>query len=85
VIEVLDGHHFPSLLKAFDLATENAEKETGKPIVLVAHTKKGKGVKFMENNVDFHGKATNKEQYRMADEGFNEHELELNRKYGIDE
>jgi len=51
-IEV-DGHDLSQLITAFD----EAKQVKGKPTVIIAHTIKGKGVSFMENNVDFHGKA----------------------------
>ncbi|MBM3172759.1 MAG: transketolase, partial [Chloroflexi bacterium] len=38
----------------------------GKPTVIVAHTIKGKGVSFMENNVDFHGKAPSAQELETA-------------------
>jgi transketolase len=52
VIEI-DGHSFPQITKAFD----EAEARRGGPTFVVAHTVKGKGVSFMENNVEWHGKA----------------------------
>jgi len=52
VIEV-DGHDFTQLVQAFD----QAKLVKGQPTVIIAHTIKGKGVSFMENNPDFHGKA----------------------------
>ena len=61
VFEV-DGHDFDQLLDAFG----KARKVKGKPAVIIAHTVKGKGVSFMENNVDFHGKAPNAEQLEKA-------------------
>ncbi len=61
VIEA-DGHDFDALLKAF----EKAGKVTGKPTVIIAATVKGKGVSFMENKVEFHGKAPNAEQVEIA-------------------
>lgn len=61
VIEV-DGHNFYQLLDAF----EKAKKVKSQPAVIIAHTIKGKGVSFMENNVDFHGKAPNAEQLEKA-------------------
>lgn len=61
VIEV-NGHHLPQLIKAFD----QAKQIKGKPSVIIAHTIKGKGVSFMENNPDFHGKAPNAEQVEIA-------------------
>jgi transketolase len=58
----IDGHD----LKQVTEALEEAGKIRGKPTVIIAHTIKGKGVSFMENNVDFHGKAPNKEQVAQA-------------------
>ncbi|HEX3175333.1 MAG TPA: transketolase [Methylomirabilota bacterium] len=52
VIEV-DGHSMDQLGKALD----QAEATRGKPTLIVAHTVKGKGVSFMENNPEWHGKA----------------------------
>jgi transketolase len=50
VIEI-DGHDFAAVRKAL----EEAEATKGKPSVIIAHTVKGKGVSFMENNPKFHG------------------------------
>jgi len=61
VIEV-NGHHLTSLIEAFD----RAKLVKGKPAVIIAHTIKGKGVSFMENNPDFHGKAPNAEEVEIA-------------------
>jgi transketolase len=61
VIEV-DGHSIPQLIQAFD----RAKKIKGQPTVIIAHTVKGKGVSFMENNPDFHGKAPNAEEVKIA-------------------
>jgi transketolase len=52
VIE-LNGHDIPALQRAF----AEAATVKGKPTVLIAHTIKGKGVSFMENNPKFHGQA----------------------------
>ncbi len=52
VIEV-DGHDLTQLIDAFN----QAKPVKGQPTVIIAHTIKGKGVSFMENNADFHGKA----------------------------
>jgi transketolase len=38
----------------------------GMPTVVIAHTTKGKGVSYMENNVAWHCKAPTKEQYEQA-------------------
>ena len=61
VIEI-DGHNFTQILSAFE--TFEAEKE--KPTIIVAHTIKGKGVSFMENVGDFHGRAPTEEEGKRA-------------------
>ena len=58
----LDGHDFSAIQRAFD----EAEATKGKPTCLVAHTIKGKGVSFMENNPKFHGTAPNAEEVKLA-------------------
>jgi transketolase len=52
VLEI-DGHSMDQLGKALD----QAEATTGRPTLVVAHTVKGKGVSFMENNPEWHGKS----------------------------
>ena len=61
VIEV-DGHDLAQLTLAFD----QAKVVKGQPTVIIAHTIKGKGVSFMENNLDFHGKAPDAEEVEIA-------------------
>ena len=61
VIEI-DGHDLARVLDAL----EKAKKVKGQPTAIIAHTVKGKGVSFMENNVDFHGKAPSAEQLEKA-------------------
>jgi transketolase len=61
VVEV-DGHDLVQLIQAFD----RAKKIKRQPTVIIAHTIKGKGVSFMENNPDFHGKAPNAEEVKLA-------------------
>ncbi|MFC1988076.1 transketolase [Chloroflexota bacterium] len=61
VIEV-NGHDFNQLIDAFD----RAKTIKGQPTVIIAHTVKGKGVSFMENNVDFHGKAPTAAEVEIA-------------------
>ena len=58
----IDGHDFEQIEKTF------AEAKTikGKPTAIIAHTVKGKGVSFMENQVGWHGSAPNDEQYATA-------------------
>ncbi len=62
VIDVSDGHDFEQLAAAF----AEARTVKGQPTVIIAHTVKGKGVSFMENQVGWHGKAPNQEQYEQA-------------------
>ena len=62
VINVEDGHDFEQLAAAF---TE-ARATKGMPTAIICKTMKGKGVSFMENSVDWHGKAPNEEQYKVA-------------------
>lgn len=62
VVEVADGNDFGQLRGAF--AAARACK--GAPTCIVAHTVKGKGVSFMENQVGWHGKAPNDEQFAQA-------------------
>jgi len=57
-----DGHSIPQVLSAI----ENSWRIKNKPTVIIAHTIKGKGVSFMENEVDWHGKAPNKDEYQRA-------------------
>ncbi|HDM43234.1 MAG TPA: transketolase, partial [Firmicutes bacterium] len=50
------------LTKAYD----EAMTVKGKPTMVIAKTVKGKGVSFIENQVDWHGKAPNDEEYKKA-------------------
>jgi len=61
VIEI-DGHDIAQILDAY----AQAQMVTGKPVCILAHTIKGKGVSFMENNNDWHGKAPNAEEREKA-------------------
>ena len=62
VINVEDGHDFDQLAAAF----AEAKATKGMPTAIICKTLKGKGVSFMENAVDWHGKAPNEEQYKVA-------------------
>lgn len=62
VINVADGNDFDQLEAAF----EEAKAVKGMPTAIVMKTVKGKGVSYMENTVDWHGKAPNDEQYEIA-------------------
>ena len=61
VIEI-DGHDYEQILEAF----EAARSRKGQPSIIIADTIKGKGVPFMENQVDWHGKAPSEEQAQEA-------------------
>lgn len=61
-LDVKDGNDCTQLVKAF----EQAKTVKGKPVVLIAHTVKGKGVSFMENNVKWHHGILTEEQYKKA-------------------
>ncbi len=58
----IDGHDYDAIIAAL----EEARDHVGQPTVVICETIKGKGVSFMENNPDFHGKATNPEQTELA-------------------
>ena len=58
----IDGHDIEEIKKAFEVA----RNVKGKPTCIIAKTIKGKGVSFMENQVGWHGKAPNKEEYEEA-------------------
>ena len=58
----MDAHDFQDIERAFN----EAEKISGKPVVIVQKSVKGKGVSFMENQCSCHGTAPNQEQYEQA-------------------
>ncbi|RRF91158.1 MAG: transketolase [Coriobacteriaceae bacterium] len=62
VVDVADGNDFDQLRDAF----AEARATKGAPTCIVTHTVKGKGVSFMENQVGWHGKAPNDEQFAQA-------------------
>src|SRR3989338_23011 len=51
-VQVIHGHDFHEILKAFD----QTQMKRKKPHMILAHTIKGKGVSFMEDNIEWHGK-----------------------------
>lgn len=73
VVEVDDGNDFDKLRAAFD----EAKATKGMPTAIVMKTVKGKGVSFMENQVGWHGKAPNDEEYEIAMKELNEAEEAL--------
>lgn len=58
----VDGHDYAAIAAAL----EQAAACKGKPTMILAHTVKGKGVSFMENDPGWHGKAPNDEQFEKA-------------------
>lgn len=63
----IDGHNIQEIIDAFDVA----KNVKGKPTCIIAKTIKGKGVSFMENKAEWHGKAPTEEQYNLAIEELN--------------
>lgn len=61
-VEKIDGHSFEEIEKALN----KAKTVKGKPFAILAKTVKGKGVSFMENEVGWHGKACNDEEFKVA-------------------
>ena len=61
-VQVVDGHDFEQL----DAAFKEARLHKGVPSAIVMKTVKGKGVSYMENQVGWHGKAPNDDEYRTA-------------------
>lgn len=60
-IVTIDGNEFDEIEKAFD-----AFHNSTKPFAIIMNTVKGKGVSYMENQVGWHGKAPNEEEYNIA-------------------
>lgn len=61
-VVTVNGNDIQALIKAFD----EVKAVKGKPSAIVAITTKGKGVSFMEDKAEWHGKAPNEEQYKIA-------------------
>ena len=62
VIDLKDGNDMDQIADAF----KEARNTKGMPTAIIAHTVKGKGVSFMENQVGWHGKTPNDEEYATA-------------------
>lgn len=60
-VAVINGNEFDELEDAFAKFHNST-----KPFAIIMHTVKGKGVSYMENEVDWHGKAPNEEEYNIA-------------------
>lgn len=61
-VQEIDGHDFGQIIDA----VEKAKATKGKPSAIIARTTKGKGVSFMENRADWHGRAPNEEMALQA-------------------
>ena len=59
----IDGHSMEEIVETLDYVRD---RKNGKPKCIVANTVKGKGVSYMENECDWHGKAPNEAQYQQA-------------------
>ena len=57
-----DGNNIENLLEVFQYANRIKKQ----PVVIIANTVKGKGISFMENKAEWHGKAPNEEEYNIA-------------------
>lgn len=58
----INGNDFQDIERAF----QEAREHSGQPTAIIAKTVKGKGVSFMENQVGWHGKAPNEEEYQIT-------------------
>ncbi len=58
----IDGHDISEIIETINEGLMIKDK----PKIIIAHTVKGKGVSFMENNVSFHGKSPNEEEFNIA-------------------
>lgn len=59
---IIDGHNIETIIEAFAKAKQSKDK----PTAIIAKTIKGKGISFMENNPNWHGKAPNDDEYKKA-------------------
>ncbi len=64
----VDGHNIDEII----MTLQKVKQVKGKPSAIIAKTIKGKGVSFMENEVSWHGKAPNQEEYELAIKELNE-------------
>ena len=61
-VKEIDGHNMEEIVAGLDFLVGNDSN----PAILIAHTVKGKGVSYMEDNPAFHGAAPNDEQFDIA-------------------
>lgn len=63
-VKEIDGHNMTEIMEGLDFL--EADENSNGPSILIAHTIKGGGISYMENNPAFHGAAPNDEQYKQA-------------------
>jgi len=73
--KIIDGHSIPSILNAF-----NYKKKIKQPFVILAKTLKGKGVSFLEDRENWHGKALLKEELEIAMKELKEIDVKMHSK-----
>ncbi len=61
-VQEIDGHNFGEMLEAF----LKANQEKSKPSAIIAHTVKGKGISFMEDDNNWHYRTPNEEEFKLA-------------------
>ena len=61
-VEEVDGHNIPDLVELFD----RLPFKIGKPNLVIAHTIKGKGISFIENQVNWHHRVPTEDEYKQA-------------------
>jgi transketolase len=76
-VKHVDGHDLEALKEAFS----ELPFETGKPTLIIAHTVKGKGVSYMENNIKWHHGVPSEQQYAQAMSEMETAKLELQEEY----
>lgn len=69
----IDGHNIEQIIDAIT----TAKQTKGKPTIIIAKTIKGKGISFMENKAEWHGKAPSEKEYNIAMEELNKAILEI--------
>ena len=69
----INGHNIDEIIDAIT----TAKQTKGKPTIIIAKTIKGKGVSFMENKAEWHGKAPSEEEYKLAMDELNKARLEF--------
>ena len=79
-VREIDGHNHKEIFEALEWA--QTAKKTG-PCIIIAHTIKGKGVSFMENNNHFHGVAPTKDETARALKELGENDAEIQRILGM--